>query len=150
MYFPPLFFHAPVIFILSEHTAITYYPLFSFNLHLVLLLHNYMFQAHYQLMCQCSCSHLGYLKRILQKISQDGIVRTIFPEFLQVNNCLCSVTLKVSFVNCIILGLHFLSLNVLNILVSLSKTPLLLKLWYHIFSLVSHSLFSPSCPKVYL
>ena len=57
---------------------------------------------------------LGCVKLVVQVLSQDGIMRTAFPEFLLVNNRLCSVTLTVSFAKYVILGLHFLSLSLLN------------------------------------
>lgn len=77
-------------------------------------------------------------------------MRTIFPEFSQVNNCLSVLSdLESQFCQLYNLWLAFSCFECLKYftLFSLSKTALLLKLWYHIFSFVSHSLFLPSCPQ---
>lgn len=62
----------------------------------------YIFNAHCQPMY--FCLHFGCLKLILQKVSQDGVTRTIYPSSHMLTFLyLCSVTLNVSFARCVIL-----------------------------------------------
>ena len=116
-----------------------------------------VFNAQYQHVYWYIRHYFGCLKLILQKISRDGVTRAIYPELLQVLfTCLflSSVLydLEVSFPRRAVLGLHFLSLSVLNMLLCflLVKT-LLLKILIasNFFSYKSLSLFAYT-PKVLL